>query len=115
MFFDIYTILLMVSGLGLILVGAAVPYQGAAMRVLNILVGAAFLAYGFYLQFLFTGTHYRVFLYAFIGPALLIARTVQARGVNRHATTEAASAQARVDWEIAARQARLQAPPEPRD
>jgi len=115
MFFTIYTILLMVSGLGLILVGAAVSHQGVGMRILNILVGAAFLGYGFYLQFLFTGVEYRVFLYAFIGPALLIARTAQTHGDRRQAAAEEASAQARVDWEIAARQARLQAPPGPQE
>jgi hypothetical protein len=105
MLFNIYTILLMLSGVLLIVVGASVPDQGTGMRVLNILVGAAFFGYGFYLQFLFEGGTYRVFLYAFIGPILLLVRTFQARKANRQAVADAASQQARVDQEMAARQA----------
>jgi membrane-bound ClpP family serine protease len=111
MFFNVYTILLMLSGVLLIVVGASVPGQGTWMRILNILVGAAFLGYGFYLQFLFEGDSYRIFLYAFIGPILLIARTVQARQANRQAVAAAAAQQARVDQEMAARQGYQSAPP----
>jgi hypothetical protein len=105
MFFNIYTILLMLSGVLLIVVGAAVPHQGTLMRLLNIVVGAGFFGYGFYLQFMFQGGSYRIFLYAFIGPIVLIARTVQARSANTRATATAAAEQNRVDQEIAARQA----------
>jgi hypothetical protein len=104
MFFNIYTILLMLSGVLLIVVGAAVPHQGAVMRVFNIVVGVLFFGYGFYLQFLFQGGTYHIFLYAFIGPALLIARTIQARGANSRATATAAAERSRADQEIAARQ-----------
>jgi hypothetical protein len=105
MFFNIYTVLLMLSGVLLIVVGASVPGQGTGMRVLNILVGAAFFGYGFYLQFIFEGGSYRVFLYAFIAPILLLVRTFQARRANHRAAIDAAAQQARVDQETAARRA----------
>jgi hypothetical protein len=110
MFFNIYTILLMLSGVLLIVVGASVPGQGTGMRVLNILVGAAFFGYGFYLQFLFEGGSYRIFFYAFIAPILLLVRTFQARKASRQAVAAGASQQARVDQEMAARQAQQAGP-----
>jgi hypothetical protein len=85
MFFNIYTILLMVSGALLIVTGAIIRGQGVLMRVLNILIGIGFLGYGFYLQFLFEGDSYRVFFYAFIAPIFLLVRTFQARKANRDA------------------------------
>lgn len=77
--FAAYTVLLMASGVLLVVLGAAVGAQGTMSRVLNILVGLAFFGYGFYLEFLFQGGQYRVFLYAFVVPVLLIVRTIQAR------------------------------------
>jgi hypothetical protein len=73
----------MVSGVLLVVLGAAMGGQGAVSRVLNILVGLAFFGYGFYLEFLFQGGTYRVFFYAFVVPILLIVRTIQARRAVR--------------------------------
>jgi hypothetical protein len=77
--FAAYTILLMVSGVLLVVLGAAVGGQGTVSRVLNVVVGLAFFGYGFYLEFLFQGGQYRAFFYAFVVPILLIVRTIQAR------------------------------------
>jgi hypothetical protein len=85
MFFNIYTVLLMVSGVLLIVTGAAISGQGALMRVLNILIGLGFLGYGLYLEFIFDGDSYRVFFYAFIAPIVLLVRTFQARKASRQA------------------------------
>jgi hypothetical protein len=87
--FGAYTVLLMVSGVLLVVLGAAVGGQGTLSRVLNILVGLAFFGYGFYLEFLFQGGTYRVFLYAFVVPVLLIVRTIQARRAKARAGTSA--------------------------
>ena len=112
MFFTIYTILLMTGGVLLIVMGVAVPSQGALMRVLNIVVGALFFGYGFYLQFLFKSGTYNVYLYAFIGPVLLIYGTFRSRKANRAAVAVAVAQQARIDQEIAARQGGNGAPPQ---
>ena len=77
--FTVYPILLLVSGVLLIVLGAAIPGQTTAQRALNIVFGLGFFGYGFYLEFLFQGGTYVVFYYAFIVPILLIVRTVQAR------------------------------------
>jgi len=88
MFFNVYTILLIVSGLLLVVTGASIRGQSAGMRVLNIIVGVGFLAYGLYLAFIFDGDSYRVFLYAFIVPILLLVQTFRARRASRQVAQE---------------------------
>lgn len=92
--FAAYTILLMASGVLLVVLGAAVGGQAALYRVLNIAIGLAFFGYGFYLAFLFQGGEYRIFLYAFVVPILLIVRTIQARRARARAATPAPGGQA---------------------
>jgi len=82
-FFTIYTILLMVSGLMLTGMGVRLRNMGTGRRVLNILIGVAFLGYGFYLQFLFQGGAYHVFLYVFVLPVILAVRTLKANNAAR--------------------------------
>jgi hypothetical protein len=81
--FNAYTILLMLSGLLLVVLGAAVGGQGTGSRVLSVLIGIAFFGYGFYLAFIFSGGEYRVFYYAFVVPILVVFRIVQARRANK--------------------------------
>ncbi|RKR87927.1 hypothetical protein BDK92_2230 [Micromonospora pisi] len=81
--FDAYTILLMVSGLLLVAVGAALSGQGVGARVLTVVVGLGFFGYGFYLEFLFEGGTYRIFFYAFIFPVLLTVRAVKSWSEKR--------------------------------
>ncbi|HKT00371.1 MAG TPA: hypothetical protein VJT31_12630 [Rugosimonospora sp.] len=86
--FQVYTVMLMVSGVLMIVVGAAVSGQSVLMRVFKIIVGLLFFWYGFYLEFIFTGGVYHIYFYAFVLPLLLLARTIRAR--------QAAKAMARV-------------------
>ncbi|MFI5836814.1 hypothetical protein ACIA5A_24345 [Micromonospora sp. NPDC051300] len=79
MFFLIYTLLLLLGGIAMVAVGVAIKEQGTGSRILNVVVGLAFFAYGFYLLFLFDGGDYRIFFYVFILPILLIVRAVKAR------------------------------------
>ncbi|MFI2714578.1 hypothetical protein ACH495_31100 [Micromonospora sp. NPDC018662] len=79
MFFLIYTLLLLLGGIAMVAVGIAIKEQGTGTRVLNVIVGLALFAYGFYLLFLFDGGSYRIFIYVFILPVLLIVRAVKAR------------------------------------
>ena len=44
----------------MIVLGAALPNQGTASRLLNIVIGAGFFGYGFYLLFIFGGGTYVV-------------------------------------------------------
>ncbi|MFI6129379.1 hypothetical protein [Micromonospora sp. NPDC051141] len=90
MFFLIYTLLLLLGGIAMVAVGVAIKEQGTGSRVLNVIVGLAFFAYGFYLLFLFDGGSYRIFFYVFILPILLIVRAVKAR---REAREQAAAHQ----------------------
>jgi hypothetical protein len=90
--FDLYALLLILSGFLLVIVGSALPRQTLASRILNVLVGLAFLGYGCYLEFIFTGGTYRVFFYAFLVPILLVVRTFKARKEARLAREQAATA-----------------------
>jgi len=86
--FEAYTVLLIVSGVLLVVRGAAMGGQRPASRVLNILVGSAFFGYGFYLKFVFRGGTYRIFSFAFV-PILPSVRTIQARKAKARAGTSA--------------------------
>ncbi|MFD2765954.1 hypothetical protein [Micromonospora eburnea] len=88
MFFVIYDLLLLLGGIAMIVIGLAVPEQGKAARILNVLIGLAFFCYGFYLMFLFEGGSYRIFFYVFVLPVLLIVRAFKAR---KQAREEAAA------------------------
>lgn len=79
MFFLIYDLLLLLGGIAMVAIGIAIKEQGTGARILNVVVGLAFFAYGFYLMFLFEGGSYRIFFYVFILPILLIVRAVKAR------------------------------------
>ncbi|MEU9826413.1 hypothetical protein [Micromonospora chersina] len=79
MFFLIYDLLLLLGGIAMVAIGIAIKEQGTGARILNVVVGLAFFAYGFYLMFLFDGGSYRIFFYVFILPILLIVRAVKAR------------------------------------
>ncbi|MDG4799866.1 hypothetical protein [Micromonospora sp. WMMD980] len=83
MFFLIYTLLLLLGGIAMVAVGVAIKEQGTGSRLLNVVVGLAFFAYGFYLLFLFDGGDYRIFFYVFVLPILLIVRAVKARNEAR--------------------------------
>ncbi|PSK64426.1 hypothetical protein B0E53_03640 [Micromonospora sp. MH33] len=79
MFFLIYDLLLLLGGIAMVAIGIAIKEQGTGARILNVVIGLAFFAYGFYLMFLFEGGSYRIFFYVFILPILLIVRAVKAR------------------------------------
>ncbi|MFU8875063.1 hypothetical protein [Micromonospora sp. SL4-19] len=90
MFFLIYDLLLLLGGIAMVVTGLAIREQGKLARVLNVVVGLAFFCYGFYLMFLFEGGEYRIFIYVFVLPVLLIVRAVKAR---KQAREEAAAQQ----------------------
>jgi len=59
--------------------------QTNGARAFNGVLGAAFLGYAFYLEFIFQGGHIIVFYYAFILPFLMVIRFFRARGSHPNA------------------------------
>jgi len=78
---------------GFLLLGLALSgfgSSGTADRVINGLIGAAFLGYGFYLFFIFDGGEVREFYYAFAVPVIVIYRAIKNRSAQRAAQPETA-------------------------
>jgi hypothetical protein len=57
--------------------------QSVGMRVLDGVIGLAFLGYGGYLALFFEGGEYRMFFYAFIVPIALIVQIFRSRSSTR--------------------------------
>ncbi|MFG1660818.1 hypothetical protein ACGFIY_30195 [Micromonospora chersina] len=80
MFELFYELLLILGGIAMVAIGIAIKEQSTGSRILNVVVGLAFFGYGFYLMFLApVGYEYRIFIYVFVLPILLIVRAVKAR------------------------------------
>ena len=79
--FMLYLAALTISGIVLIVIGSMnKPAQKTLLRVINIGFGVAFVGYAFYLfVFLHDGDTYRVFVYAFVAPVVLIYNAVRNR------------------------------------
>ena len=80
--FSWYCILLMLSGIAMLLV-AVLRNQTVQRRVIRAIFGIGFFGYGFYLTFVFAGTHYVVFFQAFIFPVLLIVDSIRSQTARR--------------------------------
>ncbi|MEU8516475.1 hypothetical protein AB0C76_33560 [Kitasatospora sp. NPDC048722] len=87
--FSWYVVLLAISGIAMVILGAInIGGLKGGWRVLNILAGAVFAGYAYYLGFVFEGGVYHIYFQAFILPVLLIASAVKAV-VNRGTTPAA--------------------------
>ena len=85
MLFDVYIFFLIASGVTMIAMGSfRLPYARRS-RVMNFLVGAAFLIYGLYLLLFFSGGHVFIFFYAFILPIVMGVRFFRERSAYRAA------------------------------
>ncbi|MDX3075602.1 hypothetical protein [Streptomyces sp. MI02-7b] len=71
--FSWYVVLLMVSGIAMIVIGA-VNSGGLSRgwRAFNVLAGLAFTGYGIYLGFIFHGGEYVIFFKAFLLPVFMV-------------------------------------------
>lgn len=78
--FSWYVVLLAISGIAMVVLGAANLGRSLSIgwRAINILAGIAFAGYAYYLAFVFEGGEYRLFFQAFILPVVLIANSVKA-------------------------------------
>ena len=86
--FNLYTLLLAISGI-LLLVAAGTGFGGgnAGVRTVNAVFGVLFLGYAIYLQFIFTSGTVFLSYYVFVVPVLLIVRAVR----NRNAAEQASA------------------------
>ncbi|MFJ8432610.1 hypothetical protein ACIQ9P_15070 [Kitasatospora sp. NPDC094019] len=91
--FSWYVVLLAVSGIALLVIGA-VNLGGLKIgwRLFNVLVGLGFTGYAYYLAFVFEGGTYTLFFKAFILPVLLIANAVKALVARSQAPAAPAAA-----------------------
>jgi hypothetical protein len=79
MLFYVYILFLIASGVAMLVMGSLrLPYARRS-RVLNFVLGAAFVIYGLYLLLFFSSGHYFIFFYAFILPVLMIVRFFRER------------------------------------
>jgi hypothetical protein len=77
--FAVYVGALCLSGILLLVIAALGLGQTMGMRVLDAVIGVAFLGYGGYLALIFNGDEYMIFFYAFILPVMLIVRVFRNR------------------------------------
>ncbi|GAA2153006.1 hypothetical protein GCM10009760_50330 [Kitasatospora kazusensis] len=99
--FSWYVVLLFVSGVAMVAIGA-VNFGGmsAGWRIFNAVAGVGFIGYGFYLGFVFDGGSYILFFKAFILPVVMVfhfVRSTVARSkanATRPAQQKAAESQA---------------------
>lgn len=75
--FGFYVAMLFVSGIVVIVVALVASELHPGRRVVNGLIGAAFLGYGIYLAVFFHSGEYRIFLWVFILPFVLLADAVR--------------------------------------
>ncbi|MVU83824.1 hypothetical protein GPX89_42170 [Nocardia sp. ET3-3] len=75
--FGFYVVMLFVSGIVVISVALAASGLHPGRRVVNVLIGTAFLGYGIYLAVFFQSGEYRIFFWVFILPISLLADAVR--------------------------------------
>jgi hypothetical protein len=83
MLFDVYIFFLIGSGVMMLVMGGLrLPYARRS-RLLNFILGAAFVIYGLYLLLFFTAGHVFIFFYAFVLPILMAVRFFRERSAYR--------------------------------
>ena len=92
MLFHVYVFFLIASGVMMLVMGSLrLPYARRS-RVLNFIIGAAFVIYGLYLLLFFSGGHVLIFFYAFILPILMAVRFFRERTAYRAAQPDSQAA-----------------------
>lgn len=76
--FSWYVVLLALSGVIMVPLGAVSGGLKVGLRILNVVVGLGFLGYAYYLAFVFEGTTYTIFFKVFILPVGMVVATVKA-------------------------------------
>ncbi|MDV6269726.1 hypothetical protein [Rhodococcus globerulus] len=74
--FGFYVTALFVSGIGVIVLALVTSELHPGRRVVNGLIGTAFLSYGIYLAVFFHSGEYTIFLWVFIVPFILLGQAM---------------------------------------
>ena len=83
MLFNVYIFFLIASGVAMLGMGSLrLPYARRS-RVVNFVMGAAFVIYGLYLLLFFSSGHVFIFFYAFILPIMMAVRFFRERTAYR--------------------------------
>ncbi|MFJ7910289.1 hypothetical protein [Kitasatospora sp. NPDC096204] len=95
--FSWYVVLLALSGVIMVVLGAVSGGLKAGLRVLNVVVGLGLLGYAYYLLFVFEGGTYTIFFKVFILPIGMIVASVKAIVERSNAKQQPAQAAAPFD------------------
>ncbi|WP_416873577.1 hypothetical protein [Kitasatospora sp. SC0581] len=95
--FSWYVVLLALSGAIMVALGVAAGGLKVGLRILNLVLGLAFLGYAYYLAFVFEGGTYTIFFKAFILPVGMIVASVKALVERSNAKKQPAQAAAPFD------------------
>lgn len=75
--FGFYVTALFVSGIGVIVLALVTSELHPGRRIVNGLIGTAFLSYGIYLAVFLNGGEYRIFLWVFVLPFILLGQAMR--------------------------------------
>ena len=89
--FDFDIIMLGGGAVILLLLGVIGFGSAASARIVTVIVGLAMGGYAYYLNFMFTGSTYRMPIYAYILPVILIVTIVRSAVERRKAAATAAA------------------------
>ncbi len=89
--FSWYVVLLALSGIIMLVLGAVSGGLKVGLRILNVIIGLGFLGYAYYLAFVFEGGTYYIFFKVFILPVAMIVYSVKAITERSNAKQQAAA------------------------
>jgi hypothetical protein len=69
--FNLYIVLLALSGVAMLAMGLVRRGRSTLSRSINLIMGAIFVGYAIYLEFIFDGGSYLIFFQAFIVPVVM--------------------------------------------
>ncbi|MGW3227879.1 hypothetical protein [Kitasatospora sp. NPDC001095] len=95
--FSWYVVLLALSGVIMVALGAASGGLKVGLRILNVVIGLGLLGYAYYLAFVFEGGTYTIFFKVFILPIGMIVASVKAIVERSNAKQQPARAAAPFD------------------
>ncbi|WP_051710883.1 hypothetical protein [Streptomyces sp. NRRL S-350] len=89
--FSWYVVLLALSGILMVVLGAVGGGLKVGLRILNVLIGLGFLGYAYYLAFVFEGGTYYLFFKVFILPVAMIVYSVKTMAERSRAKRQPAA------------------------
>jgi len=84
--FNLYVVLLAVSGIAMLAMGLLGRGRSNVSRSINFIFGAVYLGYAIYLEFFFDGGSYLIFFQAFALPVIMVITFFRDRTPRRKLT-----------------------------